>query len=42
MSCAKSGEEVLDRSRIEEEKERQYAMDNFSSLMLGHSGIKVL
>lgn len=42
VSCAKSGEEVLDRSRIEEEKERQYAMDNFSALIQGHTGNKVL
>lgn len=27
---------------IEEEKERQYAMDNFSALIQGHTGNKVL
>lgn len=42
LSCAKPGEEVLDRSRIEEEKELQYAMDNFSALIQGHTGTKVL
>lgn len=42
LDTAKPGEEVLDRSRIEEEKERQYAMDNFSALIQGHTGNKVL
>lgn len=42
LKCAKPGEEVLDRSKIEEEKERRYAMDNFSALIQGHTGNKVL
>lgn len=42
LSCAKPGEEVLDRSKIEQEKERQYAMENFSALIQGHTGNKVL
>lgn len=42
LTTAKPGDEVLDRSRIEEEKERQYAMDNFSALIQGHTGNKVL
>lgn len=42
IESAKPGEEVLDRSRIEEEKERQYAMENFSALIQGHTGNKVL
>ena len=39
---AAPGEEVLDRSKIEEEKQRQYAMENFSALIQGHTGNKVL
>lgn len=42
ITVAKPGDEVLDRSKIEEEKERQYAMDNFSALIQGHTGNKVL
>lgn len=42
LTVAKSGEEVLDRSKIEEEKQRQYAMENFSALIQGHTGNKVL
>lgn len=42
VTCAKPGEEVLDRSRIEAEQERQYAMENFSALIQGHTGNKVL
>lgn len=42
LMTAKPGEDVLDRSRIEAEKERQYAMENFSALIQGHTGNKVL
>lgn len=42
LESAKPGEEVLDRSKIEEEKQRQYAMENFSALIQGHTGSKVL
>lgn len=42
ITVAKPGDEVLDRSRIEEEKERRYAMENFSALIQGHTGNKVL
>lgn len=42
LRCAKPGDEVLDRSTIEEAKERQYAMDAFSTLIQGHTGGKVL
>ena len=42
LTTAKPGEEVLDRSRIESEKERQYATENFSALIQGHTGNKVL
>lgn len=42
LVCAKPGDEALDRSTIEEAKERQYAMDAFSTLIQGHTGGKVL
>lgn len=42
LESARPGEEVLDRSKIEEEKQRQYAMENFSALIQGHTGNKVL
>ena len=42
LTAAKPGGEVLDRSKIEEEKQRQYAMENFSALIQGHTGNKVL
>lgn len=42
LECAKPGDEVLDRSAIEEAKERQYAMEQFSTLIQGHTGGKVL
>lgn len=42
LSCAKPGDEVLDRSTIAEAKERQYAMEAFSTLIQGHTGGKVL
>lgn len=42
LKSAKPGDEVLDRSRIEEEKQRQYAMEAFSTLIQTHTGGKVL
>ena len=42
LEAAKPGEEVLDRTAIEEAKERQYAMEAFSTLIQGHTGGKVL
>jgi exonuclease SbcD len=42
LRCAKSGDEVLDRSGIEETRERQYAMEAFSTLIQTHTGGKVL
>lgn len=42
IKCAKPGDEVLDRSKIDEAKARQYAMDNFSTLIQSHTGQKVI
>lgn len=42
LRSARPGDEVLDRSTIEEAKERQYAMDAFSTLIQSHTGGKVL
>ena len=42
LLSAKPGDEVLDRSRIEAEKERAYAMDTFSALMQTKTGGVVL
>jgi exonuclease SbcD len=42
LTTARPGDEVLDRSRIEEEKQRQYAMEAFSTLIQTHTGGKVL
>ena len=42
LECAKPGDEVLDRSKIDEAKARQYAMDNFSTLIQSHTGQKVI
>lgn len=42
LECAKPGDEVLDRSTIAEAKERQYAMEAFSTLIQTHTGDKVL
>lgn len=36
------GEEVLDRSKIEQEKERKYSMENFAALVQAKSGEAVL
>lgn len=38
LASAKPGDEVLDRSKIDEAKARQYAMDNFSMLIQTHVG----
>lgn len=42
LESAKPGDEVLDRSKIDEAKARQYAMDNFSALIQSHTGQKVI
>lgn len=42
LMCAKPGEEVLDRSSIDEANQRQYAMEAFSTLIQTHTGGKVL
>ncbi len=42
LQSAKPGEEVLDRSRIEAEKKRAYAMEEFASLIQTETGEDVL
>ena len=42
LQSAKSGPEVLDRSKIEEDQKRQYAMEEFAALIQTGSGEKVL
>lgn len=42
LQCAKPGEEVLDRSKIEAETARQYAMDTFSAAIQTSVGEKVI
>ncbi|WP_371374478.1 exonuclease SbcCD subunit D [Sporomusa aerivorans] len=42
LQSAKPGSEVLDRSKIEAEKQRQYAMEEFAALIQTGSGEKVL
>ena len=42
LATAKPGAEILDRSKIEAEKERAYAMDQFSALIESKTGEKVL
>jgi exonuclease SbcD len=42
LKSAKPGTEVLDRSEIEEENQRQYAMDEFSALIQSNTGEKIL
>ncbi|MEK4608730.1 metallophosphoesterase family protein [Bacillus sp. FSL K6-0067] len=42
FQSAKTGEEVLDRSRIEAEKKRAYAMEEFASLIQTETGEDVL
>jgi exonuclease SbcD len=41
LQSAKPGEDVLDRSRIEKDQQRQYAMENFAALIQTASGEKV-
>lgn len=41
LECAKPGEEVLDRSRIEHNNEREYAMENFAALIQTSTGERV-
>ena len=42
LKTAKPGAEILDRSKIEAEKERAYAMDQFSALIQSKTGEAVL
>ncbi len=42
LLTAKPGPEVLDRSKIESEKQRQYTMDNFAALIQQNTGQAVL
>ncbi|WP_138751086.1 metallophosphoesterase [Paenibacillus sinopodophylli] len=41
LQSAKPGEEVLDRSRIEKDQQRQYAMENFAALIQTAGGERV-
>ena len=42
LKCARPGNEVLDRSKIEAEQERQYHMEQFSALIQTTNGERVL
>jgi exonuclease SbcD len=42
LQCAKPGAEVLDRSKIEADQKRQYAMEEFAALVQTNCGGKVL
>ena len=42
ITCAKPGNEVLDRSKIEADKKRAYAMESFAALIQSEAGGKVL
>jgi exonuclease SbcD len=42
LQSAKPGDEILDRSRIEAEQQRQYAMEEFSTLIKASNGQKVI
>lgn len=42
LKCAKPGAEVLDRSKIESDQKRQYAMEEFAALIQTGSGERVL
>lgn len=42
LQCAKPGDEVLDRSKIEAEKARQYAMETFAAAIQTTTGEKVI
>lgn len=41
LQCAAPGPDVLDRSRIEKDQQRQYAMENFAALIQTASGDRV-
>lgn len=42
ITCAKPGNEVLDRSRIEADQKRAYAMESFAALIQAETGERVL
>lgn len=42
LQAAQPGDQVLDRSRIEAEKQREYVMDNFAALVQKNTGQAVL
>jgi exonuclease SbcD len=42
LQCAAPGEEVLDRSKIEADQKRQYAMESFAALVQTSNGERVL
>ncbi|MEK4879366.1 metallophosphoesterase family protein [Paenibacillus sp. FSL R5-0908] len=42
LQCAAPGEEVLDRSKIEADQKRQYAMESFAALVQTSTGERVL
>lgn len=42
ITCAKPGNEVLDRSKIEADQKRAYAMESFAALIQAETGEKVL
>lgn len=42
LKCAQPGEEVLDRSRIEADQKRQYAMESFAALVQTSTGERIL
>lgn len=42
LLSAKPGEEILDRTKIEAEKQRQYTMDNFAALIQQNTGQAML
>lgn len=42
LQCAKPGEDILDRSKIEADQQRQYAMESFAALVQTGTGEKIL
>lgn len=42
LTCAKPGDEILDRSAIDAEEQRQYAMEQFSALIKKQTGERVV
>lgn len=42
LKCAKPGEDILDRSAIDAEEKRQYAMEQFSAIIKKQTGEKVV